>query len=65
MKMEEYKVDCEWDDGRMKEKSIVPVMPLSHSFRHKITAGASWHGNAAKESHFLGGETVVLPLERE
>lgn len=66
MKMEELKVDGERDDGGMKEeKSTVPVMPLSRSFRHKITAGAGWHGNAAKESHFLGGETAVLPLERE
>lgn len=43
-------------------------MPLSRSLRYKTMAGAGWHSNGMKESHFLGGETetetAALPLER-
>ena len=45
------------------------VMPLSRSLQHKTSAGAGWHSNGMKESHFLGGEmeteTAALPLQGE
>lgn len=49
-------------------RSTVRVMPLSRSLQNKTSAGAGWHSNGMKESHFLGGETETetarLPLKR-
>lgn len=49
-----------WMDDKVierMERRTVRVMPLSCSLRHKTAAGAGWHSNGMKESHFLSGET--------
>lgn len=60
------KVDDRWRDDRRMEGGE------EHSGSNAIitltSAGAGWHSNGMKESHFLGGETqtetAALPLER-